>query len=477
MLRRMIPLLITAVFLAAPLAAQDNGGGGGTESFFSEDEESGGAPGSGSGASASVGGKVELELRAFPDFDNFDDFAESPVTAVPRVNTELTFEGSQSEIVADLEYSSRQRPLDNPEELINEAYMQLFYDNLDVEAGYIKTTWGTGDEVHVVDVLNPTDFTDSVNGEYSERKIAEKMVKLNVYTGMNGLLELAYVPVLSQDRYALEGRWKPYRLEAMEEQLDAELEEAVLAGTLTSSEASTLADQIAADAQTAHLPTELSDGQYGLRYSNSFGGVDLGAVYYFGFDRSPVVEIPESDPEDYTIHFDRLNLFGLEFATAVAGFNLRAEAAYNMTEDFDGDDPYVHNHSVAYMGGFDRDLPLSNLNVNIQGRGEYILDNDEVSDNGPRDADYDPGDNEHYWNNTLIASIKDDYKNETIKPSVDFVLTAETQDFLLRPGVEFVLANDSTLNVRGSVFEGEEDTEFGQFDGNDHLEVSFEYAF
>ncbi|MGM0673459.1 MAG: hypothetical protein ACQETQ_02055, partial [Spirochaetota bacterium] len=280
-----------------------------------------------------------------------------------------------------------------------------------------------------------------------------------------------------QDRYALEGRWKPYRLEAMEERLDEELEKAVIAGILDVDEASAVAEDIAADAQTAHLPPELSHGQYGLRYSNSFGGVDLGAIYYFGFKRAPVVEIPEADPENYSIHFDRLNLFGLEFATAVAGFNLRAEAAYNMTEDFDGDDPYVHNHSVAYMGGFDRDLPLSNLNVNIQGRGEYLLENDEVSDNGARDVDYDPGDNEHYWNNTLTASIKDDYKNETIKPSVDFVLTAETQDFLVRPGVEFVLADDATLNVRGSVFEGEKDTEFGQFDDNDHLEVRFEYAF
>ncbi|MGM0675778.1 MAG: hypothetical protein ACQETQ_13885, partial [Spirochaetota bacterium] len=152
----MIPLLIAAVFLAAPLAAQDDGEGGGTESFFSEDEQSGGGSGSGSGGAASVGGEVELELRAFPDFDSFDDFAESPVTAVPKVRSELTFEGSQSEVVADLEYSSRQRPLDDPEELINEAYIRLFYDNLDVEAGYIKTTWGTGDEVHVVDVLNPT---------------------------------------------------------------------------------------------------------------------------------------------------------------------------------------------------------------------------------------------------------------------------------------------------------------------------------
>ncbi|MFO7780789.1 MAG: hypothetical protein R6W94_04120, partial [Spirochaetia bacterium] len=234
---------------------------------------------------------------------------------------------------------------------------------------------------------------------------------------------------------------------------------------------------LAAEAESAPDPVTLADGQYGLRYSTSVGGVDIGGIYYFGFIREPVIEIPQADPTDYSIHFDRLNLFGLEFATVVSGFNLRAEAAYNMTEDFDGDDPSIHNHSIAYMVGFDRDLPVSNLNVNIQGRGEYLLANDEVSDNGAADVDYDAGENEHYWNNTLVASVEDSYRNETITPSVDFLLTAETQDYVVRPGVEFVLADDATVDVRGSIFEGDKDTEFGQFDDNDHLEVRFEYAF
>jgi hypothetical protein len=448
-----------ATLLALPLAAQDGdgGGGGGTGSFFEEGSGGESAP------TTSVGGEVELELRAFPDFDDLDAFADSPVTAVPRVSTEFTFEGSASTVVADLEYSTR-LPMDSFEELIDEAYIQLFYDNLDLQAGYLKTTWGTGDGVHVVDVLNPVDFTDFINPEYAERKLAEKMVKLNVYTGPNGLLELAYLPVLSQDRYALEGRWKPYRITALEERLSAQLP-------------ANVAESIAADAEAAPTPQTLADGQYALRYSTSLRGIDIGGIYYFGFVREPVIDIPRSDPTAYSIHFDRLNLFGLEFSTVLAGFNLRAEAAYNLTEDVEGDDPLVHNNSIAYMAGFDRDLPVSNINVNIQGRGEYLLANDKVSDNGGADVDYDPGENEHYWTNTLIATVEDSYRNQTIKPSVDFFLTAETQDFVARPGVEFVLADDATVNVRGSIFEGDEDTEFGQFDENDHLEVRFEYAF
>ena len=464
-----ISAILAAVLVAAPLSAQDGGGGGGgngsggggTGSFFEGDSGGGSAP------STSVGGEVELELRSYPEFDDLDAFTDSEVTAVPRVKTEFTYEGSSSEVVANLEYSSRM-PMDSFEELIDEAYIQLFYDNLDVQAGYLKTTWGTGDGVHVVDVLNPVDFTDSINPEYAERKIAEKMVKLNIYTGPNGLLELAYVPVLTQDRYATEGRWKPYELDAMEEYLLS------LPGS-GFNETSIAA--LAAEAESAPDPVTLADGQYGLRYSTSAGGVDIGGIYYFGFIREPVLDIDLTAPEDYSIDFTRLNLFGLEFATVVSGFNLRAEAAYKLTEDIDGDDPLVHNNSVAYMAGFDRDLPVSNLNVNIQGRGEYLLESDAVSDNGTADVDYDAGENEHYWTNTLVASVEDSYRNQTIMPSVDFLFTAETQDYVVRPGVEFVLADDATVNVRGSIFEGDRDTEFGQFDDNDHLEVRFEYAF
>ncbi|MFW5806854.1 MAG: DUF1302 family protein [Spirochaetota bacterium] len=489
-LRGLAVLCAAALLAVAPATAQaqDEEEGGG--SFFEEDDHAAEEEERGDG-STRVGGEVELELRAYPEWDDADELADSETEAVPRVRTEFVHEGRSSEAVAQLEYSSRilegigvsGSPADGAsmdvgmlvEELIDEAYIQLFYDNLDVEFGYLKTTWGTGDEVHVVDVLNPMDFTDFMNPDYNDRKLAEKMVKLNIYTGPQGLLELAYVPVLGQDRYATEGRWRPYSFDALEEYL-YEIA-AVPTNLFDKEDAKAVLAEITTEAATAAEPASLSDGQYGLRYSTSVGGVDLGAVYYFGFIREPAISVPETDPEDYHVGFDRVNLFGLEFATVLSGFNLRAEAAYKMTEDFAGDDPEVHNHRIAYMGGFDRDLPVSSINMNIQAQGEYILHSDEVSDNGPADTDYDPGDDEHYWTNTLVASVEDRYRNDTVIPQVDFVMTAETRDFLLRPGVEFVLADDASLNVRGSMFEGDEDTQFGRFDDNDHLEMSIEYAF
>jgi hypothetical protein len=54
-------------------------------------------------------------------------------------------------------------------------------------------------------------------------------------------------------------------------------------------------------------------------------------------------------------------------------FILRGEAAYLLTGDTAGDDPLVHNNRVEYLAGFDVNLPLGNLNLNVQNRGPVIL--------------------------------------------------------------------------------------------------------
>ena len=62
---------------------------------------------------------------------------------------------------------------------------------------------------------------------------------------------------------------------------------------------------------------------------------------------------------------------------------MRAEAAYYLTEDIAGDDPEVPNNSLEYLLGFDVDLGISSLNLNVQGTGSYILNSDAIDEAGP----------------------------------------------------------------------------------------------
>ncbi|MFO7850262.1 MAG: hypothetical protein R6V67_09905, partial [Spirochaetia bacterium] len=388
---------------AAPLAAQD--------SFFDEEGEE--EAESGGSSSLQWSGEVSLTTRTFLDWDwenlDWNDIDNSPKIGWPQLRLDAEYEGEYSKAVGSLEYSARQ-PIRTGEDLINEAYFTLYYDNFDLSTGYMKQVWGTTDGVHVVDRLNPIDYTDFVMPDYLDRNIAEKMVKLDFYTGDQGKVELAYVPIFSPHRFSTdpEGRWTPGMLKELHETLG-----------------NTEYENFLATLQEETADNSLGDGQYGLRYSDSAGGFDFGATYYFGFMREPTPEWDMSDPNpaNWTIdsvHFDRMHLFGVEGATVVKGFNMRAEAGYIMTDDFGGDESDTYNPRIEYIAGFDRNLPLSNLNIQLQNVGSYIMFNDKIKEPAQTtpqvDPDYDAdGD---YTSNTVTLRVSDSYVNDTVKPEI-----------------------------------------------------------
>lgn len=72
----------------------------------------------------------------------------------------------------------------------------------------MKPIGGPGNKVHAVDILTPMDYSDFINPDYTERKDAEAMIKLNIPAN-DGLLELVYLPVVTPDTIPWEGTWVP----------------------------------------------------------------------------------------------------------------------------------------------------------------------------------------------------------------------------------------------------------------------------
>jgi len=442
------------LLFAVPLAfSQDSGGNadsgsgaegsGGVTSFFNQDASStGGSP------AITWSGDLNFKTRATI---NYGDPTGSPVLTYPSLSVAIDYKNEASQVHAELIYD-RTRPADTFEGLINEAYLELFYPAFRIQAGYLKVVWGTGDQIHVVDVLNPTDYTDFINPSYLDRKMAEKMLMLTLYAGTNGSVEFAYLPVFTPDRIPLEGQWVPQDVRKVE------------AAITTPSTLSGLVDAYLQEART------LDHAQFAARYSTSVSGVDLGATYYYGFLREPVVAGATTPSPALT--FNRVHMAGIDGATVAGGFNLRWEAAYFLTGDTAGDDPLVYNNRVKYLGGFDRDLPLSNLNINVQDIGTWVLATDGLASG---DVDFDPdGD---YLQNTLVARISDNYAHGQIKPEIAVTYGIEKQDFMVRPKVEFSLKDEATLTLVTSIFSGDKDTQFGQFESNDFIEAQFSYAF
>jgi len=400
-------------------------------------------------------GDVGAIIRAYADYD---DPAIGTVSAYPTVGLNLTYTGDNSEAAAELRFN-RNWNYDTPslqqdlapqniswylQRMIEKAYLRLFYDNFDLQVGYFKEVWGTGDQSHVVDPLNPFDYYDFVNNDYIDRKVSEFMCKVDVPLGLMGLLELVYVPVFTPDSSPLTGKWMPKSLQDISDALQAVPP----------------AELVRPDTRT------LSDGQYAARLSWTLGGLDIAGTYYYGFVRAPYVEITASGPlpadfDKISLSYDRLHIFGLDAAVVLAGFNLRGEAAYYMGEDFEGsDDLRENNHSIQYVAGFDRNLPLGNLNLNVQTIGAYFINESE-----------DP------TRNIVSAALTDSWNNDRIRPEVSASYGVEDEDWMIRPNLNFTLVDDMTLEIEYAIFFGDEAGRFGQFDENDYLEIRFSHSF
>ena len=61
---------------------------------------------------------------------------------------------------ADFSASLNVNEGDLTDDLFDELAVTWYEDGFSLSAGYQEVVWGKGDKIHVVDVLNPMDYTD-----------------------------------------------------------------------------------------------------------------------------------------------------------------------------------------------------------------------------------------------------------------------------------------------------------------------------
>ncbi|WP_296333740.1 hypothetical protein [uncultured Treponema sp.] len=190
-----------------------------------------------------------------------------------------------------------------------------------------------------------------------------------------------------------------------------------------------------------------------------------------------------------SLNYDQLQVFGLEAAFVVWKLNTRWEFAYNLTEDTAGDNPWIKNNSISWVAGFDIDIPLHNLNLNVQDNGTYILGSDKIKDavkeNGlyaKYDTDYKSDDK--YVSNKLIVLLSDKWLNEKLTTEVQGIWGIEHDEFMVAPKVEYNVIEGLTFAIRGVYFySNNKDGEFYNFtaDSENHdkafVQLTAKYQF
>ncbi len=520
-----------AAFAFGTAYAQEDWDDSGFESFDSFDDA-----GSTGGASSGfkLGADARLDARYYVDA-NHNDVIDVPAKALPKVVFDVGYEGSSTEF--DVKVNLNEDTVTNHQmDILDELTAKMFIGDWVFSAGKMRVVWGKGDKVHVLDNFNANDYSNFLLPDYLDRRIAEYMFNVTYNAPCGISVEGIYTPVMTGERYASKGAWKPGKVSKLEDTVKqvegAKMLEASgvslpnnVNGSVNKAFLNQLTSSSKLSADDLYPNTyDLDYGQFGLRVTGAVGTVNLGASYYNG--RMKQVSVDYGDyvssmeahgaalgtawlgtnaqsliSSGYTmaqiqqmaatfgknntystanpkLNYDKVQVFGLEAETVVGPFGLRAEAGYNMTHDTAGTAKYIHNNSVSYLAGFDVNLPIHNVALNVQGYGTFILNADSIRNEtrSELNADYDP--TGCYTNNKLVVQLSDTFMYEKLKAEMTFIYGFERVDFIFMPKLTWKIRDSWELIGQGLVIVCKDSkSEFYDWRNNGLVQLGVHYSF
>jgi hypothetical protein len=483
------------VVLAAlvPLSAQEDFGFG----FGDETEETKEAAGGVSGFSflsemrVKIGGEVSAQLLGYGDdftspskiketslgdvFSGKLNFsaASSNADGVINVNLAPVFDGSSSPLTID------------------EAYIRAYFGRVSIEGGLRKLTWGKADSLGPLDVVNSLDYSDLIDmTNIMGRKIARPMIHASYSVGSFSKLEGVFVPWFEGHRFAPEGRWAPSQLTNLPDQMSASTAAYIgaTAPPVSPEVLSTILAQVSSNSPAFEYPETrtLQYAQAGLRFTTTIGSSDIGVQYYFGRLPRPAVSLrglknfwqnfdmstqQPGEPITPEIAYNPYHQIGIDYAQVIAGFNLRAELAANITGDISGDDGAVYNPSIAWSLGFDRDV-IGGINVNLQGTESIRLLDNKVGDTIALDTE--AGTDMTSTRITLVLSKK--FFRDELEIKATGIWGIENKDFFILPALVWT-KGDVEVELSGGILGGDEAGELGQYHKNSFVKIMLTYSF
>jgi hypothetical protein len=337
---------------------------------------------------------------------------------------------------------------------IDEAYLRAYLGAFDIEGGLRKLTWGKADSMGPLDVINPLDYADLTVladslSDSMARKIARPLIRVSWNAGSFSKLEGVFVPSFEGARFAAAGRWTPRQL-------------ADIPAALPVIQADTSA---------------LDYAQAGLRFTTTIGSSDIGAQYYYGrlplpafsfsFTPTPAGPVPTA----LTIDHNRYHQIGIDCARVIAGFNVRAEAAANLTDDLNGDDGAVYNPHLAWSLGFDRDV-VWGINLNLQAAETIILLHDKIGGNPLLDIEA----LSDVTSTRITAKLSKAFFRDELEIAASAIWGIEDKDILIMPSITWT-KGDVALELAGGIFAGDEGGQFGQYRDNSFVRARVKYTF
>jgi len=125
---------------------------------------------------------------------------------------------------------------------------------------------------------------------------------------------------------------------------------------------------------------ELENTEFGLRARLPLSRMDISLSYFRGFERmfTPVIDFATGNI--LGLEYNPIQVLGGDIVTFLKDWAVRAEGAYFLTEDKEGNDPLIRNPYLQYVLQLDRTGENINLMVQYLGTAITKVDGDSVLD-------------------------------------------------------------------------------------------------
>lgn len=183
-------------------------------------------------------------------------------------------------------------------------------DNLEFRIGASKVFWGVTEFVHLADIINQTDFVESLDGE---EKLGQPMTQLSIPLDL-GTFDLFLLPMFRERTFP---------------GADGRLRNAWVVDTDNA--------EYESGAEQYHLDVA-------ARYSHSIDNIDLGLYYFKGTNREPTL-IPNPADQALTPFYQQISQTGMDLQLTTGSWLLKMEAIYRTGQ---GKSFYAFTNGLEY---------------------------------------------------------------------------------------------------------------------------------
>lgn len=221
-------------------------------------------------------GSISYEARWFPNSAQFPEQLHGVQNSI-AIEPEWIFENGdhQFSFIPFARIDSRDN--DRTRGDIREAYWLYIQDNWELLIGFNREFWGVTESRHLINVLNQIDTVENID---EEDYLGQAMINLAIQKDY-GRFSFYVLPLFRERTFAGE---------------DGRLRSALIVDE----------DEADYDSSAEQWHTD-----FALRYSHYFGDWDIGASYFYGTGREPILRVNESGTR-LIPHYDIINQFGLD---------------------------------------------------------------------------------------------------------------------------------------------------------------------